>query len=437
VSEPTDDGRTQFNTHLTLGQRGEEIAIYCELSATLLGDALTPLYVDARCPTVLKRLIRPGSQWFYGSSKLAGSSLAAHGHEQGKILVDFLQDRQRALPVVVVSSHNGLTIQAGIASSIASDLTALATVVEANDEAMWQVSHALGREWSCYNGAIRLYWPLPIPGGSPLQHPLWTATRLLGSSSTIEEATSRLRNFLRKRLMAVSVFAVRRPSLIAAVDAEASQELRDESLARARQTNDWQELAESFSADLEAEVAKVAALESENDTLRHRIYLLQTQAVTSGVQADDQLLPDAPPSTLAQAVQQAKLELAGKVVFGRDVDRGVDGLSPDAGPPQKVLDYLQTLGDLVDERRKGPLGNSLIGWLQELGVTCSGESMTDRNNADTMRRRRWNDVAGTRQFEMHLKPNDALSPDRCVRIYFDWDDATRQVIVGWVGRHPD
>jgi len=38
---------------------------------------------------------------------------------------------------------------------------------------------------------------------------------------------------------------------------------------------------------------------------------------------------------------------------------------------------------------------------------------------------------------MHLKPNDALSPDRCVRIYFDWDDATRQVIVGWVGRHPD
>jgi hypothetical protein len=131
------------------------------------------------------------------------------------------------------------------------------------------------------------------------------------------------------------------------------------------------------------------------------------------------------------------LELAGKVVFGRDVDRGVEGLSPDAGPPQKVLDYLQTLGDLVDERRKGPLGNSLMGWLQELGVTCSGESMTDRNNAETMKRRRWHDGTSTRQFELHLKPNDALSPDRCVRVYFDWDDATRQVVVGWIGRHPD
>ena len=27
-------------------------------------------------------------------------------------------------------------------------------------------------------------------------------------------------------------------------------------------------------------------------------------------------------------------------------------------------------------------------------------------------------------------------PDRCVRIYFDYDESTQRCVVGWVGRHP-
>jgi hypothetical protein len=102
-----------------------------------------------------------------------------------------------------------------------------------------------------------------------------------------------------------------------------------------------------------------------------------------------------------------------------------------------VLDYLRILGLMVEELRGGPLGNSHRGWLEEMGVTCSGESETIRNSPERMRRRRWHDGTGDRQFEMHLKPNEALGPDRCVRIYFDWDNAARQVVVGWIGRHPD
>lgn len=242
ISEPTEDRRTQFRTQLALAERAEDLAVYCELSAALVDNALAPLRVEARCPTVIRMLMGPGSKWFYGSWRLASTELVANGREQGEVLVGLLRDASRPLPIVVISSRNGLTLQPGIAASIASDLAGLATVVQADEEAMWQVSYLLGREWSCYLGAIRLYWPLPIPGSNPVQHPLWTTFRLLGNAFSVDEAAGRLRNYLRGRLMAVSVFAVARPDLIGVSEAEFAQEQRDHELARVRSTNDWQEL---------------------------------------------------------------------------------------------------------------------------------------------------------------------------------------------------
>lgn len=78
-----------------------------------------------------------------------------------------------------------------------------------------------------------------------------------------------------------------------------------------------------------------------------------------------------------------------------------------------------------------------MGWLLARGVVVSPEDETTRNSATEMARRRWDDGRGAkRQFELHLKPADAVAPDRCVRIYFDYDDALRKTVVGWVGRHP-
>jgi hypothetical protein len=38
-------------------------------------------------------------------------------------------------------------------------------------------------------------------------------------------------------------------------------------------------------------------------------------------------------------------------------------------------------------------------------------------------------------FELHAKPNDGVSPDQCVRIYFDVREEAPHVRVGYVGRH--
>lgn len=437
IAEPTTDGRTQFQTQLILGRQRDQLVVYCELSATLIGEALAPGFADARCPTFIRNIIDQDSQWFYGPSHASADVLVARGEEQGEFLVRVLVDRNRRLPVIVVSSHHGLTLQAGLAAGVAADLAGLATVVETDDAAAWRALNMMGGEWSCRGGAIRLYWPLPIPGSDPRQHPLWTPSRLLREAPSIEQAAQGLRNYLRRRLMGVSVFAVSEPTQIADIRQEAAAESERAELEAASETNEWEALARQFQQERDQWRAAADATKAQNDELREKVYYLQTQTTFAGIEADDALPPDAVPATIAQAVSQARLELTGKVVFGKQVDDGVADLRPDAGPPEKVLEYLRALGLMVEEVRKGPLGNSHLGWLDDIGVTGSHESETIRNSPSRMKKRRWHDGVKLREFDLHLKPNEALPPDRCVRIYFDWDDATKQIVVGWIGRHPD
>lgn len=95
ISEPTEDRRTLFRTHLALAGRGDGLAVYCELSASLIDNALAPLHVQVRCPAVIRTLMAPGSEWRYGDWRLAATELIANGREQGNVLVRLLRDRSR------------------------------------------------------------------------------------------------------------------------------------------------------------------------------------------------------------------------------------------------------------------------------------------------------------------------------------------------------
>ena len=118
------------------------------------------------------------------------------------------------------------------------------------------------------------------------------------------------------------------------------------------------------------------------------------------------------------------------------MQEGVRTIAPDAGPPDKIYDYLQALADLARLRRDGPIGAGMVQWLAQRGVAASGESETVRNNRSEMTKRRWHNGRKHEEFELHLKPAEATAADRCVRIYFNWDDISEKVVVGWVGRHP-
>jgi len=143
------------------------------------------------------------------------------------------------------------------------------------------------------------------------------------------------------------------------------------------------------------------------------------------------------PKTVQEAKASAALLFANDLIFGADVNRGIAGLDEQAGPPSKILFFLEKLANLAKERREGRLVVSLLQWLRGQGIPSSGESETTKKNSAEMKKRTWEFGNGdTTEFDLHLKPKEGTSPDRCVRIYFEWCEKRKKFVVGWIGRHP-
>lgn len=95
-------------------------------------------------------------------------------------LVSFLCAPDRRLPVVLVSQaknpalgQNGYLVDG---RELASALAGSAHVMVIDWDATYELSRIVGDEWSCFGGAVRIYWPSSIDfeADDPYEHPLYT-----------------------------------------------------------------------------------------------------------------------------------------------------------------------------------------------------------------------------------------------------------------------
>ena len=253
-------------------------------------------------------------------------------------------------------------------------------------------------------------------------------------------AADRIRNELRSIIFEGSAFQSASPIITQIREAD-----RDAQRRQARDAKDYQGLAEDYEKEnnslnqgLSDRDETIGRLRDEIDQLKAANRQLQvSRDWTKSTQDVSEHQFQAEPQTVRNAYEEVKTSSEG-LIFGEDVTRGIDGLAPDAGPPEKILRYLRALDSMTAALQKGPLGFPMHQWLRDRNVECSPESDTTRNNPTKMARRNWDDGLGNRrQFQYHLKPNDNAHPDRCVRIYYEYDQEYRRTIVGWIGRHPE
>lgn len=429
VTEPRPDG--WFRTSIAVAESEGSIAISVGLSAA--ATALAPVYVDVRCPRLVRDLLSPPSAWHYQGTRLTSAPVGFKGEAGGDGFIALAWDPGRSVPIVAVSDEYGSVLHPGIVQQLADDLAGLAIVASLDPQGSWRVTRRKGKEWSCYSGAIRLFWPRIAEGDSPYRHPLWTPTRLLDSMPDTETAAERIRRALRRRILGQSAFAVSDSPLVPTLRRAAREEELSALRAKATADADYKGLAEEYFEAATKANETVAERDAEIEELRAKIRGLQ-YALQSKREEHEEVEPDSetPPSTVEDAVLVAMEELGNDLVFGGAVTEGINTLAQDAGPPDKILRYLRVLAEFTRARRDGPLGLSAIKWLQQRGVTASAESETVRNAGGRI----WDDGNGAqRVFDLHLKPSDATSPDRCVRIYFEYDETRQKTVVGWVGRH--
>lgn len=434
VTEPRPDG--WFRTAIAVGESEDTVAISIGLSAAAI--ALAPVYVDVRRPRLVRDLLSPPSAWHYQGTRVTASPINYQGEAGGDGFIDLAWDQARSLPVVAVSDEYGSVLHPGIVENIADDLAGLAVVARLDPQASWRVTRRKGREWSCYSGAIRLFWPRFVDGESPFRHPLWTPTRLIDSMADTETAAERIRRDLRRRILGQSAFAVSDPPLLPTLRRSAREEELSGLRAKARSGADYKVLAEEYFEVATKANETIVERDSEIEALRAKIRGLQ-YALQSKREEHEEIEPDTeiPPSTVEGAVLVAMNELSNELVFGGAVTDGISTVATDAGPPEKILSYLRVLRDFTCARRKGDLGTTAVKWLQDRGAIASPESSYHRSSPSEQQARTWDYGNGERHtFDLHLKPSDATAPDRCVRIYFEYDETRQKTVVGWVGRHP-
>ena len=95
-------------------------------------------------------------------------------------LVEAISSVERKLPIVAISQARnpwiGVDGYAIDSWRCASALAGVAHVATIPWEVTFPLSERMGSEWSCYNGAVRIYWPGGIEFylDDPYQHPLYT-----------------------------------------------------------------------------------------------------------------------------------------------------------------------------------------------------------------------------------------------------------------------
>jgi hypothetical protein len=435
LEEPINAGI--FRTELTVSRMGSLIQVYVELRVASHANNLGPISVEIRCPSVVRQILAQYGEWKLGETLLVTTPVEFNGESGGQNLIRILWHPDRNLPIVCVSEDEDGPIDGEFAAGLAADLTGLAIVAQVDSAASWSMTNARGQEWSCFNGAVRLFWPRLRTESDPFIHPLWTKSALLRQSDSSKEASQRLRRQLRRRILGISAFAVNEP--------EESKELRKqlytESVTAERQrledNSDWQALAESYAAENVTLRQQTAVLEADNKDLQVQLENLQEALQwreSKGLEVQPEVLQ--PPTTVEEAVNQARHQFRNLLYFGEDVALGVQGLSPEAGPPDKVLDYLRGLNTLAEELADGPLGISIVQWLKQRNFETSTESDTIKNSKREMAKRTWKGPNGPMEFDLHMKPKEGVSPDKCVRIYFEVEQNDGRIVVGWVGRHP-
>lgn len=245
--EPANSGQ-QFITTIALLKLSDRVIVYATLSVQNVAPIVAPVFTDPRCPLIVKKLLDMRQDWHIGNFSIPNSiAKNLYGEEGGKLLKSMIQDPARTLPIVVVSEVEQEPIWENLENQLATDLAGLAGVVRIDEEVSWVLTDELGKQNSCYLGAIRLYWPHGKEFNVSLapKSSVLTASYML-SQDTDGNGMQRIRAILRRKVMGVASLTVEPPFLIRDIQNQAARAKLLELEQRANSNSEEIELARLF-----------------------------------------------------------------------------------------------------------------------------------------------------------------------------------------------
>jgi len=349
-------------------------------------------------------------------------------------LCELLLDSKRPFPVVLVS-HDLLTDSPLIGvDGLAGGGAGLMRVFELADKwAAFRLTEEFGKSFSCYAGAVRLYWPGFTLADNPFKHPAWMPWRLRQFTHTDE---------LVPQIFAAGAEATSYRFLEPADLVDLRSELdEEERLARRNESSDdadqlLEQLIEAEDA-LKALREQLALSQSENQTLRQNLNALLVAPTTACEEppcgrAEEGHTDE--PTSVADAVAAVQ-EQSKHLVF---LDAAVEAarLSPYRAP-SRVLQALQAIDEVAGLWVVGLSGGKSPGPLKNL---FRQRGFDYKDDVSQTSRGKWRGEYEARYNgqEIDISPHitvGAKQADTCISIHMHWDRETQKVVIAHVGRH--
>ena len=360
------------------------------------------------------------------------------------LVQDRLLNPIRRLPMVVISpdSHTGnyLVLPNGVAAKLAG----IAEVYRFKDKwASSAFTESIGKQFSCYNGAVRTYWPLgreTLHAYSPIQLPYQIRTT---GGTTLEET-------LLKDFSAISSFRfIQGPvsadakDLITEVKAAEQVSLRK----AAQEVGDYQALAASYESeavDLRKDVGllrlensrMISQIQDLGEQLRINQENLKVAFIGKPALEESPILEEAEAATtVSEAVSFAEQEFSSTLEFTKNAHKSA--LITPYRHPERVAEALEAMDAVCKEWRSSKENRTSVGSFEELFQEY-GFTYKSRESPTTVGR--WPE-----EYEMlykgekvSIQPHLALGkggPESCLRIQFHIDENLSRLVIDHVGRH--
>jgi hypothetical protein len=360
--------------------------------------------------------------------------------ETADLLAAELADPMRPYAVVVVSRRARDDVPMLDAVSLADRVAGVAKVYELADKwSAFRLTEEVGKQLSCFDGAVRVYWPGFSLQSDPFQHPLWTSSQLADDG-----AVERGMRQISRSLFDAASFRHVEPQEMLSLRRAAERETRQATRATAAESVDTDKLLEDLYGledKLKQEEAKNAELVRECETLRANAMALASSA--SWAQefqpspAGSPALPQAqvPPANVLEAVKAVERSTKHLEYLPSAYESAAD--SP-FRQPDRVTQALEAIDEVASIWVESLDSGASVGSLRELFKKKYGFAYAD-DVSQTSKGKWANEYKATQDGkEYDISPHitiGAKQADTCLSIHWAWDKDRKKVLIAHVGRH--
>jgi hypothetical protein len=375
--------------------------------------------------------------------------------EEADSLTAYLFDPRRSVPVLVVTLIEDEDDDAQVAvdaKALAISLVGVGVVAVVPAQLTYNLTRALGRDFSVFNGSARSYMPgLDVLRDPWTRHPLALRESILhmreaGTAFEAKVVESFCQFSIRNGVAENTLPAYRRVrTMYLQRRAERARGTEDKTAALAAEIEGLRVENEELTDLANTEALEKVALQGERDSLLEEINRLKAERFNlqsfneslqaalkvAGEPSKEVLIPD----SLDDLGDWAAEYFPGQLTFHPRALRGAKSAAYDDIPlVYRALmllaqEYRDQRLDASPEQR-----NAFIDRLNALELECVPSITPEQaGRFDSEYKIQWR--GGKRLLDMHLKKGTSREPRLSLRIYFFWDDDDKSCVVGWLPSH--